>query len=264
MAVEIASAVHASWPTRLLVVATGLTIGTQYTIHRVAAGVRKAVRGAYLVTIRDTVLVRTDAELPFGVPVYYVIRNTDTGTDLASSSPRTITLTGGKVAITDATTAEAVEVVIGAWPEKAKSRRASRHEVGGRTVVIAGQRGQFEGPIELLTHTDTQREALDDLLDSATEGILQIRQPGGYGGVDCYVSVLTDRERRFSQDGADQRRLWTIEATETESWSLGLPTRASTLEDIADDYDGKTLADIGIDFTGDALLDIAKVDWAAA
>lgn len=255
MAVALSASVQDVYPPRVLLSVTGLTIGDDVELFRSVAGERTPVRGG-AVTATDTSVVRTDAELPFGVPVTYVARVNDSTEYTAG--PTTYTLPGGKVALSDAISGEAAEVVITAWPEKATERVASSFVVGGRNVVVSGPRGMWTADIEILTETTSARENMARLFDAATSGTVQVRQAGGYDGVDCYVAVLTDSERRFSQDGSDQRRLWTLKVSEVEGWSSDLEARGYTLADIETAYYALTLDAIDNDHA--TLLALAQAD----
>lgn len=259
MVVAITATTVASWPPRVTLAVTGLTIGNVVTIARQVAGARTAVRGADTVTVADTSLVAFDAELPFGTPVTYVavVNNADA----ATVGPTSYTLTGGKVALSDATTGQAAEVVITAWPDKERARRVSTFAVGGRTVVVSGELGQFAGSINVLTQTDSAREQLATLLGEATSGILQLRQAGGYGGVDCYLVVTSARESRWSQDGTDARRVWTLAVAETDAWAASLPTQSFTFGNFDTAYTGLAFSQFDLDYAGRTFLFFDLVDW---
>jgi hypothetical protein len=115
-------------------------------------------------------------------------------------------------------------------------------------VQVSSFRGDFTATIELMTETDTARDAMGALLDGATSGVLQVRNPGGYGGTDCYVAIRTDSEARYSQDGSDQRRLWAMDVAAVESWPATFEARGFTLQDIADRYLGLTLTNLAADY----------------
>lgn len=176
------------------------------------------------------------------------------------TTPTSYTLDGGKVALSDGVGGDSAEVTILAWPEKSYDRRASKFKVGGRNVVVSGDLGQFEGEIELFTLTTSQSDNLTALLESATQGIIQVRQPGNYDGVDSYIAVTGATQRRFSQDGTDERRVWSLQVAETNAWASSLEASSYTLQDIADAYDGLTLQDLADDFS--TLLEIAQADWS--
>lgn len=235
MAVAITATEQDSWPPRVLVSVTGLTVSDSIELFRVVSGERSAVRAGSDDAVADTSFLRTDAELPFGTPVTYLAVVNDS--DEYSTSATTYTLDGGKVAVTDAINGNAAEVVISAWDEKARQRQASVFKVGSRNVVVAGDLGMFEGDIELYTETTSTHDNLVATLTEATEGTIQIRQPGGYDGVDSYVAVLGYTDRRWSQDGSDQRRIFTLNVAEVEGWAPALEAQGFTLQDIADTYD---------------------------
>jgi hypothetical protein len=217
------------------------------TISRTPAGstVRTNVRGAdERVAIGDTLLV-VDTEQPFGVELTYRLSIDETDADLETV---TTTLAGGKVVLSDAVSGDAVEVVVLSWPSKRRDRPGSVFAVGGRNIVVSGQRGGFSGTIELFTETDESKNAVLNLLDSATAGILQIRQAGPYDGVDSYFYVQSDDEVRYSQDGSDERRTIALDVIETRPWAPTLGGGVFDLGDIAAAYTGETLADLAADY----------------
>ncbi len=250
---------HSFWPPRLLISAAGWERNAEVTIWRSVGGVRTAVRRCTDVLTRDTALVAVDSEFPFALPITYVVEVD--GIDTYTSTPITVDLPGGKVALTDAISGTSVETVVMAWPRKSYERPATRSAVNGRRVVVSDPRGQWSAQVEFLTETDAAAAAMDAFLDGLTEGVMQIRQPGGYGGVDCYVAVLSDSEERLSQDGLDQRRRWPMEVDEVDGWSSELVSPASTLGDIEAAYVGCTMADIEQDFAGEPLRAIELTDW---
>lgn len=230
------------------------------TVYRSVAGVRTAVRGAGEVTATDVAILALDAELPFGVPITWVASVNDA--DAATAGPTTYTLTGGKVALSDAITGQSAEVVITAWPGKDRARAATTFVVGGRTVVVSGDRGMATSQVSVLTETDSARENLHALLSDATGGVLQLRQAGPYGGVDCYIAVLSDNESRWSQDGTDARRVWTLTVAEVEAWAPELPTLGFTFDDVDAAYAGLTFADLDGDYAAASFLAFDLTDWS--
>jgi hypothetical protein len=246
------------YPPRVLLTVTGVGIDDTVALYRQVGGVRTLVRAAETEAATDTSFVRVDAELPFGVPVSYVAV---VGDDEYTTSAVTYTLPGGLVVLSDAITGAAAEVRIMAWPERPYTRRSSTFKVGGRNVVVSGDLGMFEGTLELFTETTSAAENLAALIAGATQGIVQVRQPGGYDRVDCYIAVTGLNERRFSQDGTDSRRDWTLDVVEVEGWAPALEATGYTLQDIADAYDGLTLNDLAGDYS--SLLAIAQGEYAA-
>lgn len=249
-----------TYPPRNIVSATGLIPGDFITVERRVGGEYTTLRGADQAETGDYSFLITDAEFPFGIPVSYraTVESLYVGASLASDNA-TYELTGGKVALSDAITGNAAEVVITAWPTRTRSRQTSSFIVNGRTVVVAGPLGTGASEIEFFTETDSARDNFLELMETATAGVIQIRQSGPYSGVDCYVAVQSVTEDRWSQDGTDQRRLWTLSVVEVDPWSDAYETLGTTLQDVADAYFGLTLADLAGDYG--SLLDLAQGDF---
>lgn len=257
MAVAITATLQNVYPPRVLVSVTGLTLTNEVQLYRSVGGELTALRGGYTASATDTSFLVTDAELPFGVPVIY--QALVNGTTTYSTSAASYTLTGSKVALSDAISGLSAEVVVASWDAKNSSRDSSTFRVGGRNVVVSGELGQPTSSLELFVEAYSSTETLRTLLDGATEAIIQIRQPGGYDGVDSYLAVLGASEQRFSVDGSDERRIWVLEVVEVEGWAPELETRGYTLQDIADAYTGLTLADLDNDFA--TLLEVAQAEF---
>lgn len=244
------------WPPRTLISVTNLTVGDSVDIYRVVAGERTLVRAASEDSVTDVSFVRVDAELPFGTPVSYVA--VVNGSLEYSSSGVTYVLTGGKVAISDAITGLSAEVVIMAIDPLTYDPGATVFKVGGRNVIITGDMPGWAGSWEFYTETTAAAEQLRALVAGSTEGIVQIRQPGGYDGVDCYAGLTSVEVGRFSADGSDQRRLIRGALVQVEAWAPLLEARGYTLQDLADAYTGLTLQDVSDDFL--TLLALAQAD----
>jgi hypothetical protein len=181
--------------------------------------------------------------------------------DVASATPVTVTLPGGKVVVSDAITGLAVETVITAWPDRVHDRPGTQYKVGGRTVIVSSPRGSGTEQVEFLTETESARQAMNDLLDTATSNIILVRQPGGYPGVDGFYAVTSDTESRVAQDGKLERRLWTMDLIGSDTWAPALEaTATNTYQQVADAYDGLTYADLQGDFG--TYLEIATFDWS--
>jgi hypothetical protein len=247
MAVAIIATEQDSYPPRVLVTVTGLTLGDDVEVFRQVAGQRTALRAGAAADVGDTSFLVLDAELPFGTSVAYVAV-VNSSTEYATAN-HTYVLPGGKVVVSDAISGAAAEVVILAWPAKVRERAAASFRLAsGETVVVSGPRPMFTGRIDLFVDTDGARVALDQLLSTATSNTVQIRQPGGYADVDCYVAVLTDEVRRFSQDGSDPRRVFSLEVAEVVGWAPDLEALGYTYQDLADVYAGLTYNDLAGDY----------------
>jgi hypothetical protein len=248
------------YPVRIQIVVEGLTLGDDLAIFRVVAGQRTAVRGGTADDVTDTAYVTTDAELPFGVPVSYVA--VVNGTTEYTTSVATHTLAGGKVAVTDAISGQAVEVVIVSAGPKQYARDSVRLRPAGRNVVVTGPAGQAEGSYQLYVETAAAREDLLALLGTATEATIQLRQPGGYPGYDAYLTVDAWTEDLMSDDGSDQRRLITINWAETDGWADELTARGTTYQELIDFYATGTYADLVNDYAGQTYLDLIQADFS--
>lgn len=259
MAVAIAATAQTAWPPRVLVQVTGLTIGNSITVYRSVGGERTALRGGTSTSVTDTSFLVLDAELPFGIPVTYVAR-VNAATDYATSATA-YALPGGKVALSDAISGLSAEAVILAWDSSTFQRQATVFKVGARNVVVAGALGQPEQDITLYAETDTASALLLALFTDATSAIVQIRQPGGYADVDGYYAITSAERGRFSQDGTDPRRTWTVRAVSVDGWPSALQAAGFTLQDIYDYYGASgTLADLAADYP--TLLSVAQADWS--
>lgn len=247
------------YPPRNLITVTGLTIGDQVALYRVALGEQVPLRAGSTVSATDVAFLCVDAELPFGTPVYYVA----VVQDMQVASPSVVyTLPGAKVALSDAISGDSAEVVIGAWPDKAYDRNASLLRAGSRNVAVLQEVGQYTSELELYTETDSGRENLIALLRSATNGILLIRAPdiAVYPDVDAFLAVLSFRTRRWSQDGSDPRRLWTLTVAEVDGWAPTLAATGWTYADLEAAYTGLTYANLATDYAGRTYLDLAQAD----
>lgn len=249
-----------AWPPRVQIVLSGLTIGDSVTVYREVAGQRTAVRGGSVDAVTDTAYVTVDAELPFGVPVSYVA--VVAGSAEYATTATTYTLPGGKDALSDAIAGTSAEVVVTSADPKVRARKSARFNVGGRNLMVSGPLGQPESAYELFVETTTARDNLFALLESATEGIVQIRQPltGVYDGVDAYLAVDKVTESRWSQDGSDQRRLITIEYAEVDGWADTLTARGFSYGEVEAFYAGLTYADAAGDYA--TYLDAIQGDFS--
>jgi hypothetical protein len=246
------------YPPRVLVTVTGLTAGDDVAVYRVVSATRTAVRAGTTTDAPGAAWLTVDAELPFGVPVSYLA--VVNGAEYTTAGPVTYTLPGGKVVVSDAITGQAAEVIIGAWPELEYGRPSTRFVAGGRNVVVSGSMPGFTSEVEFLLLSVSSADNLMQLLRSATQGIVQIRQLGGYDDVDCYVQVSNVRRRRFSQDGSDPKRLVVCIATEVEAWAPELEAQGFTYADLAAAYDpAGTYADLAGDFTD--YLELAQAEF---
>lgn len=243
------------FPPKVQISVTGLTPGQVVSVTRRQAGetTRVVVRGLDEVTATSDALVSVDAEEPLGVALTYVLT-----IDGADVEDHTITADYPGVALTDAINGNAAQIIILAWPDQSRTRNATVFSVAGQNIVVTGPRGQFSSAIEVYTETETARQSMLTLLDNATAGIIQLRNGVGHFGEDGYYAVIDDTETRWSPDGSDERRRWTLNAVQVGPWAEGLLTSAFTLADIGAAY--MTLADLAANYP--TLLAISLGDFS--
>jgi hypothetical protein len=246
-------------PPRVGLAVTGLTPSDVVTVYRYADGTPTAVRGAEGVTVDDTALAVFDAEAPFGTPVHYTAVVNDV--EVADTDDQQFTLSSGGAVLSDAITGRYCYVTIVDWEEKEFQRKTTVFRVGQRTVVVSGDRGMSTSQLTLYTPDAADRATLSELLSTATAGVLQLRQAGGYTDIDDYLVVLTETQRRLTSRGADEKRLWVLDVAQTQSWAPELLTFAYTFEDVDTAYDGLTFADLDTDFAAATFLDFDLTDW---
>lgn len=250
-------------PPRVLVVVTGMETWDiqSITIYREVDGIRYPLRGAEIVNVDgEDAFVRTDAEVPFGVPMTYVavfatatatfeIRS-NTVTAAATITPEQDTI------ISDAITGLAVKVSIKSWPEKEFPRETSVFNAGNRTIVVSGDRLSARSTMVINSFTDEQRKALETMLETATSGIVQIRQTSGLDDIDAYLALQGDVRSRPSRLAYHQHREWSLSVVEASPWPSAMEAVGYTLQDLSE-YKS-TLQDIADAWA--TLLDIATAD----
>lgn len=247
------------FPPRAVLAVSGLVGNESLELYRVVAGARTLVRGGSVVNpASGTAYVTIDAELPFGVPVSWLA--VVNGAEYASQT-ETINPPGGKVLMTDAISGLAAEVVVVSWPSKNFARRVSVFQLAnGDTKTISGPRAMFTSQMDVLIETDAAHASLQTLLENATSNVIQLRQPGGYSYVDCYLTVIEFSENRASQDGTDQRRTFTLQVAEVNGWNTAFETAGYTYADLTALYAGLTYADLAGDYGSYLALAIAELE----
>ncbi|RPE44169.1 hypothetical protein EDD90_7399 [Streptomyces sp. Ag109_O5-1] len=246
------------FPPRNLVSATGLTGDdiVTVTLYRQVGTTLTAVRAASGIDVTgQSALLRVDAEQPFGISLNYAALLTDMyGTQwTVYSGP--ITSTVNSDVISDAVRGVGAQVFIEDWPDKKRTRDATTFNINGRLVVQGKKRSSAQATVTVSTDTDDDGEDLQDVLDNATEGTILIRKEVTLPGVDGWLALLDDDERRNWQT---PYRLWDLDTVETQPWPDVLEAAGFTLQDIANNF--STLQDIANAFPG-TLLDIAQFDF---
>ncbi|MEU2339989.1 hypothetical protein ABZ608_41765 [Streptomyces sp. NPDC013172] len=259
---EASSDVNASaqsvFPPRNLVSATGLTgddIVTA-TLYRQVGTTITAVRAASSIDVTgQSALLRVDAEQPFGVSLNYAAQLTDMYGQqwTVYSGPITSTVTSD--VISDAIRGVGAPVFIESWDDKKRTRDATTFNVNGRLVVVGKKRGSAQATVTVSTDTDDDGDALQDVLDNATEGTILIRKQVTLSGVDNWLALLDDDEKRNWQT---PYRAWDLDTVETQAWPDVLEAAGFTLADITANF--STLQDIA-NFFPTNLLAIAQYDF---
>jgi len=112
--------------------------------------------------------------------------------------------------------------------------------------------------MEVYVDATSSQENLTDLLNGATQGIIQVRQPGGYDDVDCFAVVTDVTPRRWSQDGSDQKRITKLHLVEVDGWAPTLQASGFTYQNMTDAYVGLTYAQVAADYATYLLLSQAS------
>lgn len=259
---EASSAVTATgqsvFPPRNLVSATGLTGDdiTTITLYRQVGTALTAVRAASGIDVTSqSSFLRVDAEQPFGVSVTYAAVLTDLyGSQwTVYSSPITSTVSSDVIsdAIRGVGAAVKVESPLG-WK---RDRDATQFNVGGRIVVVGKARSARSGTITVRTETDDDGDALNEVLDSTTEGVILVRKQNSLSRLDGTYALLSDSE---DPTWYDQYRWFQLEVVQADDWPDVMEAAGFTLQDIANNF--ATLSDIAAFFTTN-LLAIAQYDF---
>lgn len=254
---DVTASPQSVFPPRNLVSVTGLKADdiTSVSVFRQYNTDLTPVRAASGIdTTGADVLLRVDAEQPFGVSINYAATLTDVNGNSwqVFSGPITSTVDGD--VISDAVQGTGAKVFIENWDDKKRTRDASIFNVGGRLVVVGKPRSAAQATVTVSTDTDDDGDALQGVLNAATEGVILIRKQVTHPGVDGHLALLDDDERRT---WSIPYRLWDLSTAETEPWPDSLEAAGFTLQDIANNY--STLSDLAADFS--SLLAIALFDF---
>lgn len=254
---DISASPQSVFPPRTLVSVTGLSGDdiTSVSVYRQQGTALTPVRAASGVdTTGASVLLRVDAEQPFGIPVNYaaVLGDANGSSWTVYSGP--ITSTVDSDVVSDAVQGTGARVFIEEWADKKRTRDATVFNVGGRLVVVGRPRSGAQATVTVSTDTDDDGDALQGLLSAATEGVILIRHQVTSPYVDGYQALLDDSEKPNWQT---PYRAWDLSLAESEPWPDVLEAAGYTLQDVANNY--ATLADLAADFT--TLLAIAMYDF---
>jgi hypothetical protein len=256
---DITATPQSVFPPRNLIAVAEMLAGdvVTATIFREVGTDLTPLRGAASIDVTgQDVLIRVDAEQPFGVPVTYAARLVDSlgEESLVYSGP--ITSTVDADVISDAIRGIGAAVKLESPLEKRRDRDATSFNVGGRMVVVARRRSAASSTVTVRTESDEDGDALDQILDDATEGVVLIRKQSSLPRLDGHFAVPSDTE---SPTWYNEVRWWTLEAVRVEAWADVLEAAGFTLQDLADNF--ASLQDLADFFTPGTLLDIAIYDF---
>ena len=91
------------------------------------------------------------------------------------------------------------------WPDFKRTRDATTMNVGGRYVTVGRPRSKAQSTITVSVDTNADRDALDQVLNGLTEGVLLIRKQVTNSRVDGYMALIRPRFAGFC--GSD-RGIW--------------------------------------------------------
>lgn len=245
------------FPPRTLASVTGMAAEdiVTATIFRQLDSDRTPVRAASAVDVTGVdVLLRVDAEMPLGLAASYVAALTDVNGLTWEVSSGSITASADGDIISDAVNGIGAQVLIEAPWDKSRERDSTQFNVGGRLVIVSRRRSGATATVTVRTDTDQDGDALDQVLQGATEGVVMIRKQTSLSRLDGYYAVTADTERPHWYD---QVRWWDLTTVQVEAWPDVLEAAGFTLQDVADNY--STLADVSAAFS--TLLAIALYDF---
>ncbi|MFF0597928.1 hypothetical protein [Streptomyces antibioticus] len=249
------------FPPRNLISATGLLADNIASVglYRQVGDTLTPVRAAVDVDVSGSdVLLRVDAEQPFGVAHEYLAVLTDVNGLQWTIYSSTITSTVDSDVISDAVRGIGAAVRIETPLEWQRTRDATKFNAGGRIIVVGKTRSAPSTTMTVRTETDAAGDALNAVLADLTEGVLLFRKQDSLSRLDGYYALSDDTE---SPNWYDSYRWFQLEVQQTEAWPSVLEAAGFTLQDIADNY--SSLQDIAGDFTPGDLLDIALFDFGA-
>jgi len=246
------------FPPRNLVSATGLTgddIVTA-TLYRQVDTTLTPVRAASNIDVTgQATLLRVDAEQPFGVSLNYAAVLTDVNGNQWTVYSGPITSTVASDVISDAIRGVGAAVKVESPLGWKRDRDATQFNINGRIVVQGKPRSSRSGSITVRTETDEDGDALNSVLDNATEGVILVRKQTSLSRLDGTYALLDDSE---DPNWYDEFRWFQLNVVKADDWPDVMEAAGFTLADIANNF--STLADIAAFFTG-TLLDIAQYDF---
>jgi hypothetical protein len=185
-----------------------------------------------------------DITAPLGVPVTYrlVLTFTDGSTFTLPAGPVTITGTTGCY-LTDPATSKTIRINLVRWPIRTRAGRGALLDVLNRPdpVGLIDAHRTPAGTWTLYTATDAAGDELDGVLDSVGPIVLRTQPTSSIKSVTVLVGDYA--EVRYSGQGGDQRRTWTVSVQEVAQLPAGAFPLPATLNGL-DRYVSGTLLDL--------------------
>jgi hypothetical protein len=246
------------FPPRNLVSATGLTGDdiTTITLYRQIGSDLGAVRAAGGIDVTgQSSFLRVDAEQPFGVSLNYAAVLTDVNGAQWTVFSGPITSTVESDVISDAIRGVGAAVMIESPLEWKRDRDTTTFNINGRIIVQGKPRSARSGTLTVRTETDDDGDALNELLDNATEGTILVRKQVSLSRLDGTYAFTDDTE---SPNWYDEFRWFAMSIVKSDDWPDVMEAAGFTLQDIANNF--SILSDIAAFFPTN-LLAIAQYDF---
>ena len=256
--ITISASVQSVFPPRVLVSVNGMTSSNiiSATLYRQIGTDRTAVRAATGVPVNgQAALLRIDGEQPFGVPLTYVAALTDAVGSRAELTSSPVTCTVASDVISDAIRGVGAAVKVESPLSWKRDRDTTSFNVNGRIVVVGRPRSARSSTITVRTESDDAGDALNELLDNATEGTILLRKQTSLPRLDGTYALIDDEE---NPNWYDTYRWFALNVVQSDDWPDVLEAAGFTLQDLANNF--TTLQDIADAFPG-TLLDIALHDF---
>ncbi|MGW1961834.1 hypothetical protein ACWCPD_16340 [Streptomyces sp. NPDC001935] len=255
---DISATGQSVFPPRNLISATGLTGDDIVTISllRQAGSDLEPVRAASSINVTGQAsFLRVDAEQPFGIAVTYSAVLTDVNGNQWTITSAPITSTVTSDVISDAIRGVGAAVKFESPLEWKRDRDATTFNVNGRLIVVGKPRSARSGTLVVRVETDDDGDALNEMLDAATEGTILVRKQVSLSRLDGTYALLDDSE---APTWFDEYRWFNLSVAKVDDWPDVMEAAGFTLQDIANNF--STLADIAAFFTTN-LLAIAQFDF---
>ena len=173
-----------------------------------------------------------DYEVPYGVEVTY---STVEYPDVTA----TATVNESRVWLVDPGVPElSMPVTVAEFGDRTRpTARGVFRPLGRRNAVTVsdGQRGSAEGVLTLRAHSDSERSAIDSLIDNAGTLLLNVPVSIGWGIDACYVSFGDSTEARLIEYAAEPSRYFALPYVVTDA-PVGGSQSQRTWADVIAEY----------------------------